>query len=132
MIIEKYLDRLLPNDIGCITLNLDSLAEINQKYGHTQGNALIREFSSVLLDSSLRGCFIGRNGGNKFLAIFENCTKEKMDSFMEKVKQKSEKHNANNESLHIEYSFGMAFNEDEDVASITKLIALSNDRSTWS
>lgn len=47
---------------------------INNTYGHVIGNATIQSFSDVLSGASVGLCFVGRNGGNKFLALFENCT----------------------------------------------------------
>lgn len=71
-VIEKYLDKPLPHGVGCIMFDLTNIREINQLYGHIQGNELIREFSGILQSTSLNICFVGRNGGNKFLALFEN------------------------------------------------------------
>lgn len=127
-IIEKYLDKPLPDKIGCIMFDLTNIKEINQSYGHLQGNALIRDFSAILQSSSQNQCFVGRNGGNKFLALFENCSEEKLISFLERVDDRVERHNAPKESRQILYSYGVAFNEGADVKSITSLIALSNSR----
>ena len=69
-IIEKYLDKPIPDGIGCIMFDLTNLQKVNQTYGHTQGNELIREFSGILQSTSLNFCFVGRNGGNKFIALF--------------------------------------------------------------
>ena len=76
-LIEKYLDQALPSDIGCIMFELSNVSDINRLYGHAEGNALIKDFSNILKMASVDLCFIGRNGGNKFMALFENGSDEK-------------------------------------------------------
>ncbi len=127
-VIEKYLDKPLPRGIGCIMFDLTNIREINETHGHVKGNDLIREFSGILQATSANHCFVGRNGGNKFLALFENCTNEKLKSFLSRVDNKVDRHNTLPDTLPILYHYGIAFNEGEDVNSITDLIALSNSR----
>ena len=91
--IEKYLDKPLPEDIACVMFDLTNIYMINQLYGHIQGNQVIKEFSDILRSSSTDLCFVGRNGGNKFLAVFENATKQNIITFLEKVKGKTQAYN---------------------------------------
>lgn len=127
-IIEKYLDKPLPENIGCIMFDLTNIKEINQQLGHLQGNTLIHDFSAILHSSAQDLCFVGRNGGNKFLALFEDCSEEKMDLFLDRVKERVERHNEHQATRKILYSYGVAFKEDPDINHITSLIALSNSR----
>lgn len=129
VMIEKYLDRPLPEDLGCIMFDLSNVSEINKLYGHLQGNQLIRDFSNILDLASTDLCFVGRNGGNKFLSIFEKGSREDMELFLERVSQKAGayNHDASN-NLSIKYHYGIAFHEGEEIRTITDLIALSNSR----
>ena len=127
-IIEKYLDKPLPNNIGCIMFDLTSLGKANRIWGHLKGNELIHDFSSILQSSSVNLCFVGRNGGNKFLALFENCTTQKMDTFLSRVEKKVAKHNTDSTLPPIQYQYGSAYLENEKIQTITDLIALSNQR----
>ena len=123
--IARFLNRKLPESMGCITLDITNLAEINEKYGHAGGDEAIRIFSEILRKASEGLCFIGRNGGNKFLAIFQECTEKRLNDFLETVKKEAEEAE---ETMHIEYCTGIAFEKTEKVESITKLIALSDHR----
>lgn len=127
-VIEKYLDQPLPRNIGCIMFDLANIGEVNQSHGHVTGNDLIRDFSGILQASSMNLCFVGRNGGNKFLALFENCTTQKMNIFLERVSDRVHEHNDGSDSLPIIYQYGTAYREDDSVQTITDLIALSNRR----
>ncbi|MDE7320125.1 MAG: diguanylate cyclase [Lachnospiraceae bacterium] len=129
VMIEKYLDKQLPQNLGCIMFDLSNVAEINKLYGHLQGNRLIRDFSNILNLASSELCFVGRNGGNQFLSIFENGSREKMDLFLERVSQKVQAYNQDASShLSIKYHYGTAFHESEEIQTITDLIALSSRR----
>ena len=129
VMIERYLDKPIPENLGCIMFDLTNLHEVNTHYGHLQGNRLIRDFSNILHLASANVCFAGRNGGNKFLAIFEDGDSYKMDNFLKKLDQKVQSYNQDPSShLRIEYHYGIAFHEDSNVCSITDLIALSNRR----
>lgn len=126
--IEKYLDQPLPRNIGCVMFDLTNIGEVNQSHGHVAGNELIHDFSGILQASSLNLCFVGRNGGNKFLALFENCTTQKLNTFLTRVSDRVDDYNDDPDSLPILYQYGTAYREDDSVETITDLIALSNRR----
>lgn len=127
-LIEKYLDQPLPRNIGCIMFDLTNIRQVNRTYGHTKGNRLIYDFSGILQASSMNLCFVGRNGGNKFMALFENCSAHKLSVFLERVEDKVSLYNADSDSAPIIYKYGMAYRENDSVQTITDLIALSNHR----
>lgn len=125
-IIDKYLDQPLPKGIGCVMFDLTNIRAINEAYGHAEGNKLIQDFSNILKMASVSLCFVGRNGGNKFLAVFEESGREQADKFLGRIAQKVRAHNEKTPEKPIEYAYGVAF--DEDVKQITELIALANRR----
>ncbi len=127
--IEKYLDKPLPECLGCIMLVL-KVNEINRLYGHVHGNHHIKEFANLLKMASTDLCFVGRNGGNKFLALFEEGSQEKIDQFLSRLRQRVQAYNDYPENLPIEYGYGIAFQEGDAARTITDLIALSNKRIT--
>lgn len=129
MLIEQYLDKPLPENMGCMMIDLTSIRKINELYGHIQGNMTIRDFSNILRLSSESLCFVGRNGGNRFLAIFEDTTEDDMSKFLERVSQRVIMHNRDGVGGVIEFEYGYAFHEDPGaVKEITQLISLANSR----
>ncbi len=126
--IEKYCDSKLPQDIGCIMIELVNLPEVNSRHGHIVGNKMLKDFSSILSTISLSLCFVGRNGGNKFLAIFEECDEEKLEIFCARLAERVDHNNRIPDRISIEYKTGAAFNTKENLQQITDLIALANQR----
>lgn len=127
-LIEKYLDKPLPKDIGSVMFELTNLQEINQLHGHRAGNSIIRDFSGILQSAAINLAFVGRNGGNKFLAIIENCDSEKLNTFLQRVEDQTQKHNSDSAQFQICFRYGIAFDEGSTITTITSLIALSNKR----
>lgn len=128
MLVEKYLDKPLPKDIGCMMLELTNIRDINSRFGHIQGNHCISDFSAILSAAAKDLCFVGRNGGNKFLAVFENTTEEKMELFRTRVQERVENYNATAGARTLAYETGSAFHEGAQVIGITQMIALSDRR----
>lgn len=127
-IIEKYYDKKLPASVGCIMIDLSNLPEINNLYTHATGNRVLKDFSDILSMAATSLCFVGRNGGNKFLALFENCTEENIDLFLHRIEDRVAQHNQAADSIAIEYHTGIALNSEEHLDQITRLIALANKR----
>lgn len=128
--IEKYLDQPLPPTVGCVMLDLVNIRDINEKYGHARGNETIQEFSGILHAASIGLCFVGRNGGNKFMALFESAGESQIDAFLTRVYQQAASYNAQGNGSTIEYRSGRALSRDERVTGITQLIALADRRLT--
>ena len=128
--IEKYLDQPVPETLACVMLDILNIRDINERHGHLKGNEAIQAFSNILHTSSLGICFVGRNGGNKFMALFENCDESKLSTFLARVQQQIEAHNLSNPDIAIEYRTGRALSRHERVGSITQLISLADRRLT--
>jgi diguanylate cyclase (GGDEF)-like protein len=126
--IEKYLDKPLPDTVGCIMVDLTNIRQINDAKGYVAGNAAIHAFSNILHTASLGLCFVGRNGGNKFMALFEECSSEKMDQFHSRVLDMVQHYNTEPENMPLQYQWGNAFREGEQVKTINQLIALADRR----
>ena len=128
--IGQFQNRPLPPDMGCVTVALYGLSEINAKLGHSAGDTAIREFSEILMNSANGICFIGRNGGNKFVAIFRDCTPQRLSSFQQRLTEGLESYNQGSPDAQLHCRTGVAFQEGPEVNSVTELVALS-DRRAW-
>ena len=126
--IERYLDKPLPPNMACVMLDLTSLADVNRDLGHVRGNALIRDFSELLSESAAGKCFVGRNGGNKFIAIFENGSEGSINAFLKALRDKSAAYNLKHEDGGIEFTSGTAYRENSGAETITDLISLAFKR----
>lgn len=127
-LIDKYDNLPLPSDFGCVVLTLSNIREINEKYGRQEGNAAIRRFSLILKMASVGHCFVGRNGGNKFVAMFENGSEEMISHFLERIRDKVDANNADSSNPPMKFEYGIAFHEGGEVREVTDLISLADRR----
>ncbi|MDD3218020.1 MAG: diguanylate cyclase [Lachnospiraceae bacterium] len=129
-LIEKYIGKPLPANIGCIMLDITNLIEINQELGRENGDAAIRQFSDILHLLSAGVCFVGRNGGNKFIALFENSTLEQLIEFSERLDEEMAIQNDITNLVPVKYQYGIAYHGEDDsrAVSITDLIAQANKK----
>lgn len=125
-LIESYMGKPLPDDMCCVMLQLTNIRKTNQLYGHLAGNSLIRDFSDILIMAQRGLCFVGRNGGDKFLAVFETASEDALDIFLERIEDKVQFHNRQPAAHPIEYGYGTAVQADVGADSITDLIAYAN------
>ena len=128
ILVEKYASKPLPDDVGAAVLTLNNIPEINKLYGRNRGNGAIRDFSNILRTSSIDLCFVGRNGGLSFLAIFEHGSEDAIETFVSRVLQRVTSYNRDIENVPIEYSVGSAFSSTDSVNDIGSLISLANSR----
>ena len=128
--IGQFTGKQLPEDMGVVTLEMTNLQEINKAQGHSGGDLAIQAFATILQNAAGRACFIGRNGGNKFVAIFRDCTDARLERFLDKVASLTEERNIAHDDVPIRYTAGTAFNEGGEAGTVTELIALS-DRRAW-
>ena len=124
--IEKYRKDCLP----CITLTPTNIHEINRSFGRTAGDNAIRDFSNILMMSSVGLClFVGRNDGLNFLAFFEkDASGEDINKFLTNVAGRISSRNIMNPQQAITYKYGIAYNEGENAASVTDMIKISAQR----
>ena len=126
-LIDKYADLPLPEDAGCIMFELTSLFAVNRDYSRSEGNKQIRMFSIIIKMASVDMCFVGRNGGNRFLALFEEGGEEAMNQFLERVKEKVDEYNETDGNIEMTYQYGTATYE-PDMKEISNLVSISSRR----
>lgn len=126
--IESYLDKPLPANFASVMFLLTNLQEINEKYGHLKGNQLIKRFANILRLASVDHCFVGRNGGNQFLALFESGSQASIQSFLDRVQSQVDAFNKENPETPIAYRYGISVNDGEASQDIISLISASARR----
>ncbi|MDD3278199.1 MAG: diguanylate cyclase [Lachnospiraceae bacterium] len=130
-LIEKYIGAPLPANMGCVMIDITNIIDINKKFGRQAGDDAIRRFSDTMHLVAAGQCFIGRNGGNKFIALFENCSAKQLTGFVDRLHAQLHQFNLQPDIPHIHCQYGVAFHSDADSEandSITDLIASANRR----
>ncbi len=113
----------LPNT-GFLLLQISNLNAVNASDGHDGGNWLISEFCTILEDVSENYGYIGRNGGNEFILLMENCDSTQADMFLLDLTKRIHGYNEMNVGSPIEVSYSRVLNCDEHLEKISEIISL--------
>ena len=109
---------------GFMLMKLDNLVSINDENGKDNGNWLISEFSTILEDVSENYGYVGRNGGNEFIILIENCDSTAADMFLADLTKRIHGYNEMNVGTPIEVAYARVLNCDEHFDKISDLISL--------
>lgn len=124
MIFNKYESCDDISDIGCALISISNLQEINDKLGREAGNRFLQDFSNIFERLGDGYGFVGRNGGNEFLAVLEDCDEDKMNGFIERLTGALDEYNSKNPEAGIALSCNTALNHELGVASFSELVRL--------
>ena len=103
---------------GLILIDIDDFKRVNDTYGHPIGDCVLKEFSSLLNKTIRETDTLGRWGGEEFLLVVPNATKEAVLSLSDKLREKIEQYNFTSVK-NITASFGVSLlKKDEDIASL--------------
>ena len=73
-----------------LLLDLDHFKQVNDTYGHENGDLVLKQFAELLLLSVRTSDFIFRYGGEEFLVILGNVNQQDAVGIAEKIRQKCE------------------------------------------
>ena len=107
----SYLDSKLENhneNLYLLMLDLDYFKQINDKYGHIEGDCALTEVARII-KQSCRSCYprpyIARYGGDEFIIIVEG-SKENADTICSSIQSALETANQTNELYDLSVSIG--------------------------
>ncbi len=119
LIFDTYKDATDIDEIGCVLISISNLVEINEKQGHDAGDQALQDFSSLLEQVADSYGFVGRNGGNEFIVVLENCTEGYVTQFIKAVEEEIE-----SRKMAISIASAYVLNHYEHLQHFTDLISL--------
>lgn len=118
---EKVLARhhRRPSNLTLMLMDIDHFKQINDKYGHDTGDRVLEGLSHLLKRSMREQDFIGRWGGEEFLAVLPDTdldqaaeTAERIRKAIDALETESEDH-----KVRVSLSIGITQYRDEEVLS---------------
>ncbi len=80
-----------------LVLDMNNLKLINDKLGHVEGDSALKQSHKILVSCFDEFGEIYRIGGDEFVAILQNCTKEQVDAGIALMESRIEEANKNND-----------------------------------
>lgn len=110
---ELKIKKRYKTDLCLVIADIDFFKNINDTYGHTVGDIILKEFSSILSKNIRETDYIGRWGGEEFLIILSHVKSNEAKSITENLRKKIEETTFYN-NIHVTASFGIYDCKDED------------------
>lgn len=109
--------------IGCIVTEIENIRDINKQKGKTYGDKVILDFCRIFETCSENFGFCGRNGGNEFLTVIEDCNVDNIRSFSEFLSESVKNYNNSHSECTITIRSEYALFDYEDVESFSELLS---------
>jgi len=78
--------------LSLLFLDIDHFKKVNDTYGHSSGDIILKDFASILSDTCRSFDIVSRNGGEEFSAILLDCSAIKAVEIAEKIRKRVENH----------------------------------------
>ena len=106
---------------ACMMFDLNNLKVVNDTKGHSAGDQLIFDFAQLLRQTIPEKHFVGRYGGDEFMAVIYDTNKQEIEEILEKLCIEIEQHNHNENTEAISYAHGWALSNEYENCSMQLL-----------
>ena len=107
-----YDSELMRKTVACIVFDLNNLKIANDTLGHSVGDQLIANFARLLRNAVPSPNFVGRYGGDEFMAVIYDASQEKVELILEQLGQAAQEFNRLNHGggqfVEVNYAYGWA------------------------
>jgi diguanylate cyclase (GGDEF)-like protein len=107
-------------------LDIDFFKKVNDQYGHSAGDAVLKTFGAVCRETLRDSDFVGRIGGEEFAVLFPNTALPEAIKVLERLRSRIAETAvaiADNQTINITASFGVAIVSDhgDEIAPLFQL-----------
>lgn len=96
--------RRVGHSLSLIYIDLDSLKNINDRFGHTTGDMVITRFAGILTETFRDSDIIGRMGGDEFVVLIIDGTENDLESTQTRLK-----HNVDTYNIQTGHQYTISF-----------------------
>jgi len=110
-------------------VDVNGLKQVNDTWGHDEGDALLRNVVEVIQAKLRRGDILCRLGGDEFLMLFKNCNVENASRIWDRIEQKIEIMNSTSgKPYDISVSYGLLeYNHTMEI-TVNELINMADQK----
>lgn len=126
-IVMDKLETFINESVMLVNFDLNDFKGINDEYGHKVGDEALKSFSKALTKTFGKYGFVGRMGGDEFVAILVNVSQEQYEKILAEFKTQMNSLNSNrNQKFLISTSYGNAIRkagnpEDQTIHNVYEL-----------
>ena len=129
-ILDREFSRSLryKTDLSCLLLDLDYFKEINDTFGHSFGDMVLREFSACLKKNSRKSDFSFRYGGEEFMLLLPNTGITGAQNVAETIRAACDKklYSYDTQATNVTVSIGIASVKQHQLLESKEILALAD------
>ena len=95
-----------------MVFDLNNLRIINDRQGHERGDQYIRSFAEQLRAALPEKYFVGRDGGDEFIAVLKQVDHEQVKDCLQMIREQTERYSKNHPDMPLSYAVGYALSTD--------------------
>lgn len=107
--------------VAICVFDLNNLRNINNNLGHDKGDEYIRSFAVQLRIAVADEYFIGRDGGDEFIAVLKNVTRSQVEECLKDIREQTAKYSKEYPEMPISYAVGYAMSQDFEQSTMREL-----------
>lgn len=105
---------------------LDKFKQINDQYGHAEGDEVLKIFAQLLLNNFRNSDLIARLGGDEFCVLCSDLPESRVEQLLQRFNQSIE--TEVHKEYKIEYSVGIIFYDEEKHFSLPDMISEADEK----
>lgn len=113
---------------AAVMFDLNNLKTTNDTYGHQAGDLLILNFAKTIKKFAPKNAFIGRYGGDEFIALFTDTTKDEVLRYLKDIEISINKTSVSKQGLNISYAVGYELSENINPCSFETLLNRADEK----
>ena len=106
---------------ACLMFDLNNLKKVNDTLGHSVGDQLILNFARILRDAVPAQDFVGRYGGDEFVAVVNQASREEVEGILKKLEGEIDRFNHYGKNTAISFAHGWAISTDYEHCTLRTL-----------
>ena len=107
---------------ACIMFDLNNLKTVNDTMGHSAGDQLIMNFSKLLRSVIPEKDFVGRYGGDEFIAVIHHTSEAEIKEILKVLYREKDRLNSYENQIPIDYACGWALSSDDMSCTMQMLL----------
>ena len=113
---------------ACIMFDLNNLKLVNDTQGHKAGDFLILSFASIIRRTMPKDVFVGRYGGDEFIAVLFNTDETAVKRLLGGVAENLMRFNEEHPSISISYAVGYQMSGECPDCSLQLLLSKADQK----
>lgn len=117
--------------VAVCVFDLNNLHTVNNNFGHEKGDEYIRSFAQQLGCVASETCFVGRDGGDEFIAVLWDADRAAVESCLTRVRANVNEYSEAHPDMPISYAVGYALSSDFDESPTMRELFSQADKNMY-